>query len=149
MGKKKRYIHRVKKFGTKMFNFLDKIDGTDDDKISSSKVSLEIDSLDVVDRGNQTVKFTAKILGPVTSGAEGHNIKYKIAEVGKTGAASLSNDICSVSDKASATATLTFSNAPTTDHTVIVNDGTTAKTYIAMAGGDGKPRRAKGKTAPG
>ena len=38
MGKKKRYIHRVKKFGKKMFNFLDKVDGTDDEILSDSRI---------------------------------------------------------------------------------------------------------------
>ena len=126
------------------------MDGTDDDKISDSRAALFIQSLSVSDRGNQTVSFVAKVQGPVTSGAEGHNIKYKVAEASALSAASLSNDVCSVSDKASPKVTLTFSNAPTTGHTVIVNDGTTVKTHEAAAiaagtiSGDSPPKFSRG-----
>ena len=93
MAKKKRYIHRTAKFGAKAFQFLDNLDGTDDDKISDPRAALFIQSLSVSDRGNQTVSFVAKVQGPVTSGAEGHNIKYKVAEASALSAASLSNDV--------------------------------------------------------
>lgn len=63
MGKKKRYIHRVKKFGRKMFNFLDKVDGTDDDILADTNIDNIIDRVTVTDRGNGTIFITSRAIG--------------------------------------------------------------------------------------
>ena len=77
MGKKKRYIHRVKKFGKKMFNFLDRLDGNLDDIITDStgKVDDIIDEVFVTDRGDQTIKLDARALG---TNFTGKNITYTV-----------------------------------------------------------------------
>ena len=54
MGKKRRYIHRAKKFATKAFHFLDGIDGTEDGIITDSAGYIEdiIESITLTkDRG--------------------------------------------------------------------------------------------------
>ena len=64
MGKKRRYIQRVKKFGTKMFNFLDKVDGTADSILSASEIDNIVESLTLLkDRGNQTIALNSRLLG--------------------------------------------------------------------------------------
>lgn len=63
MGKKRRYIHKVKKFGRKMFDFLDKVDGTDDDILSDSRIDNVIDRVTVKDRGNRTISITSRAIG--------------------------------------------------------------------------------------
>ncbi len=63
MGKKRRYIHRVKKFGTKMFKFLDKVDGTADSILSASEIDNIIERVTVADRGNRTISITSRAIG--------------------------------------------------------------------------------------
>ena len=63
MGKKKRYIHRVKKFGTKMFNFLDKVDGTQDSSLEDPEIDNIIERVTVADRGNRTISITSRAIG--------------------------------------------------------------------------------------
>lgn len=75
MGKKRRYIQRVKKFGTKMFKFLDKVDGTADDKLEDSRIDNIIERIIVTDRGNQTIKLDARALG---ADFTGKNITYTV-----------------------------------------------------------------------
>lgn len=64
MGKKRRYLNRVKKFGNKMFRWLDSCDGTRDDQLLDSRIDTVISSLSIVDRGNQTFNFVATCTGP-------------------------------------------------------------------------------------
>jgi hypothetical protein len=78
MGKKRRYIQRVKKFGTKMFNFLDKVDGQAADGIldtSGTKIDNIIESVFVTDRGNQTIKLDARAIG---ANFTGESITYTV-----------------------------------------------------------------------
>lgn len=72
MGKKRRYIHKVKKFGRKMFEFLDKVDGTDDDILSDSRIDNVIDRVTVKDRGNRTISITSRAIGANFSAEEMH-----------------------------------------------------------------------------
>ena len=82
MGKKKRYIQRVKKFGTKMFKFLDKVDGTKDDILSDSRIDNIIESITLAkDRGNQTVAFDSRLLG---ANFTGKHVRYLVTEAGGT-----------------------------------------------------------------
>jgi hypothetical protein len=63
MGKKKRVLLNPKKFGKKHFEFLDNLDGTDDDIIRSSVVPLTIRTLNLVDNGDRTIKLSAELYG--------------------------------------------------------------------------------------
>lgn len=72
MGKKKRYIHRVKKFGKKMFNFLDKVDGTDNEILSDSRIDNIIDRVTVADRGNGTIFINSRAIGANFTGEQMH-----------------------------------------------------------------------------
>ncbi len=66
MGKKRRYIHRAKKFTTKAFNFLDKIDGSKDGVITDTAGHIDdiIEKITVAkDRGNQTVALDCRLTG--------------------------------------------------------------------------------------
>ena len=76
MGKKRRYINRPDKFATKAFKFLDKVDGTTDDDLQSNKIDTFVERVTVTDLGNQTFKFTARIMGPGDSGLAGDKVKY-------------------------------------------------------------------------
>ena len=68
MGKKRRYIQRATKFGKKAFNFLDKLDGTRDSKLLSSKLDTFISEITLVDRGNRTFSIQVEGMGPGTGG---------------------------------------------------------------------------------
>jgi hypothetical protein len=63
MGKKRRYIQRVNKFGRKMFNFLDKLDGTDDEILAHPEIDNLIDRVTVTDRGNGTIFINSRAIG--------------------------------------------------------------------------------------
>lgn len=81
MGKKRRYIQRVKKFSKKAFNFLDKLDGTADSDLTSSKIDTHISRIVVTDRGNQTISFVARCHGPgdtTTGNLQGDKVIYTI-----------------------------------------------------------------------
>ena len=81
MGKKRRYINRAAKFGKKMFNFLDKVDGTQDSKLLSTKLDTAISKITLVDRGNQTFSIQCEGYGPgdsTTAGLEGDKVKYTV-----------------------------------------------------------------------
>ena len=82
MGKKRRYIHKVKKFGRKMFDFLDKLDGTQDSKLLSSKIDTIVSKITVADRGNQTMSLQFEGMGPGVSpqaeGLEKDRVVYKV-----------------------------------------------------------------------
>lgn len=80
MGKKKRAIQRVKKFGTKMFKFLDKVDGTTDSILSDSRIDDIVESITLTnDRGNQTVALDCRLLG---ADFEDKHVRYIITEEG-------------------------------------------------------------------
>lgn len=49
---------------TKYFQFLDNIDGANDESLDSAKLEARFQSVDVTDIGNQTFKFTAFPQGP-------------------------------------------------------------------------------------
>lgn len=82
MGKKRRYIQRAKKFAKKAFNFLDKLDGTQDSILLSSKVDTIISKIIVADRENQTMSLQFEGMGPGSStggvGLEKDRVIYKI-----------------------------------------------------------------------
>ena len=63
MGKKKRILINPKKFGKKHFEFLDNLDGTDDNVISSTLVPATIRTLNLVDNGDRTVSISAEAYG--------------------------------------------------------------------------------------
>ena len=63
MGKKRRILTNPKKFGKKYFEFLDNLDGTDDNVISSTLVPLTIRTLNLVDNGDRTVSISAEVYG--------------------------------------------------------------------------------------
>ena len=80
MGKKRRYIHRAKKFATKAFHFLDGIDGTEDGIITDSAGYIEdiIESITLTkDRGNQTVALDCRLAGTDWTGKF---VQYKIKD---------------------------------------------------------------------
>ena len=82
MGKKRRYIQRLNKFGKKAFNFLDKLDGTQDSQLSSTKLETIISKITVSDRENQTISLQFEGMGPGAStgaaGLEKDRVIYKI-----------------------------------------------------------------------
>ena len=79
MGKKRRILTNPKKFGKKHFEFLDNMDGTDDNIISSTKVSPTLRTLNLVDNGDRTVKITAELFG---SGSAIDTLRYLIIATG-------------------------------------------------------------------
>ena len=96
MGKKRRYIHKAGKFGRKMFGFLDKLDGTQDSSLSSSKIDTAITKITITDIGNETFKFVADCIGPGTGDGdhiEGDKVVYTI-----DGAAVNANGIITIAD---------------------------------------------------
>lgn len=64
MGKKRRAINRARKFATKYFKFLDKLDGNAADG-AIEEYDAYIDTLTVTDNNNQTVTLTGRVLGNV------------------------------------------------------------------------------------
>ena len=79
MGKKRRYIHKVKKFGRKMFDFLDKLDGNAaNDVLEDARIDNVIDRVTVVDRGNRTIFINSRALGADFSAEEMH---YQVNEL--------------------------------------------------------------------
>tara|TARA_B100000427_G_scaffold326523_1_gene335366 strand:- start:1573 stop:2499 length:927 start_codon:yes stop_codon:yes gene_type:complete len=82
MGKKKRAIHRSKKFSSKYFQFLDNLDGTNDDSLQFSQIESEVKKVLVTDNGNQTISAQIMAIGPGdatgTAGLTGDKVKYKI-----------------------------------------------------------------------
>lgn len=82
MGKKKRVLLNPKKFGKKHFEFLDNLDGTDDNIISSTTVPLTIRTLNLVDNGDRTIKLTAEIYG---SGSGINELGYQFWVTGGVG----------------------------------------------------------------
>jgi hypothetical protein len=81
MGKKRRYIQHATKFAKKMFSFLDKIDGTADSDLTSSKIDTHISKITVTDRGNQTMSFEAQVFGPgdtTTANLLGDHVIYTV-----------------------------------------------------------------------
>jgi len=63
MGKKKRVLLNPKKFGKKNFEFLDNLDGVNDDIISSTKVPATLRTLGLVDNGDRTISINAQLFG--------------------------------------------------------------------------------------
>ena len=65
MGKKRRILTRTTKFAKKYFEFLDKVDGTDDDIIDTSggRGDPFIDTVTVTDLNNQTVTVAGTAIG--------------------------------------------------------------------------------------
>lgn len=82
MGKKKRYIHRASKFGKKAFNFLDKLDGTQDSQLKDTKLDSFITKVTLIDRGNQTYAIQVEASGPgedpSNDALENDTVKYII-----------------------------------------------------------------------
>ena len=70
MGKKKRYIMRAAKFGKKMFNFLDKLDGTQDSNLTDSRIDTSISKISITDRGNRTYAIQVEGRGPGDTNAK-------------------------------------------------------------------------------
>tara|TARA_A200000159_G_C7338383_1_gene346068 strand:- start:9573 stop:10358 length:786 start_codon:yes stop_codon:yes gene_type:complete len=64
MGKKRRFIHRARKFAKKYFKILDGFDGNDDAQVES--YGAFIDTITATDNNNQTVTFTGRVLGKVS-----------------------------------------------------------------------------------
>ena len=65
MGKKRRFIHRARKFAKKYFKVLDGFDGSTDDAEIESYAAF-IDTITATDNNNQTVTFTGRVLGKVS-----------------------------------------------------------------------------------
>ena len=63
MGKKKKILLYPKKYALKHFEFLDKLDGSDDNVISSTKVAPVLRTLGLVDNRDRTVSVTAEFFG--------------------------------------------------------------------------------------
>lgn len=82
MGKKRRYIHRATKFAKKMFNFLDKLDGTRDSTLKSTKIDTVLTQINIADRGNQTFSVSFEAMGPgdaaSTNSLQGDRVVYTI-----------------------------------------------------------------------
>ena len=79
MGKKRRILTNPKKFGKKYFEFLDNLDGTDDNQIRSSIVPLTIRTLNLADNGDRTIKISAELYGDASSDPR---IKYTLIMTG-------------------------------------------------------------------
>ena len=82
MGKKRRIIQRIHKFGKKYFAFLDGLDGTRDSQLLSSKLDTMISEINVSDRGNQTMSLQFEGFGPGASaqaaGLEKDRVMYSV-----------------------------------------------------------------------
>jgi hypothetical protein len=82
MGKKRRYIQRASKFGKKMFNFLDKLDGIRDSTLKSTKLDTVLTEINLIDRGNQTFSVSFEAMGPgdpvSTNSLQGDRVTYTI-----------------------------------------------------------------------
>ena len=73
MGKKRRILTRTTKFAKKYFEFLDKVDATTNTPESGGEESDDIlervdpfiDTISIVDNGNQTITVTGRVLGNV------------------------------------------------------------------------------------
>tara|TARA_Y100000114_G_scaffold136910_1_gene138772 strand:+ start:774 stop:2060 length:1287 start_codon:yes stop_codon:yes gene_type:complete len=82
MGKKRRIINRIHKFGKKYFAFLDGLDGTRDSQLLSSKLQTMISEINISDLGNQTISLQFEGFGPGTSaqatGLEKDRVVYSI-----------------------------------------------------------------------
>ena len=70
MGKKRRYINRAAKFGKKMFNFLDNLDGVQDSNLADSRIDTSISKISITDRGNRTYAIQVEGRGPGDSTAK-------------------------------------------------------------------------------
>lgn len=125
MGKKRRAINRINKFGKKAFNFLDKVDGVDDGLLSLTRTGesrAEIKDFTLTDNENQTIAFVTSVFGSAThvqydSDAEGKAVTA-IAVTSATGAAAASAQC------------ITFNNKN--------NDGEFTILVPKLAGGSGK-----------
>jgi hypothetical protein len=82
MGKKKRYIHRAKKFAKKAFNFLDGLDGLRDSQLNLSTLDTLVTDITLVDRGNQTYALRVQGSGPGdstgTANLQADKLKYSV-----------------------------------------------------------------------
>ena len=67
MGKKKRILLNPKKFGKKHFEFLDNLDGTDDNIISSTVVPATLRTLNLTNKGDRTISVSAELYGSGSS----------------------------------------------------------------------------------
>lgn len=67
MGKKKRVLLNPKKFGKKHFEFLDNLDGTDDNVISSTVVPASLRTLNLTNKGDRTISVSAELYGSGSS----------------------------------------------------------------------------------
>ena len=63
MGKKRRIITNPKKFGVKHFEFLDNMDGVDDNVISDSRVPKTFRTLGLSQNNDQTISVSAQLFG--------------------------------------------------------------------------------------
>ena len=109
MGKKRRIFTNPKKFGSKYFEFLDNLDGTDDNVISSTRVTPTIRTLGLADNGDRTIKVTAQMFG---SGSAINDMQILIT---KTGSVALASPVVSSerpSPNASSRGYLYTSSAP-------------------------------------
>lgn len=64
MGKKRRYLHRSRKFAKKAFKFLDKADGSAADGAIEAYDPF-VDTIVVTDNEDQTITITGRVLGNV------------------------------------------------------------------------------------
>lgn len=66
---------------TKYFQFLDNIDGANNESLDSAKLETRFESLVITDNGNQTFKFVGQLQGPgdsTTAGLEGDKVKFTV-----------------------------------------------------------------------
>ena len=85
MGKKRRILTNPKKFGKKHFEFLDNLDGTDDNVISSTTVPATLRTLGLVANGDRTVKVSSELYG---SGSSIANLQLFVLTTGGVNLAS-------------------------------------------------------------
>tara|TARA_B100000085_G_scaffold93613_1_gene84770 strand:+ start:302 stop:1165 length:864 start_codon:yes stop_codon:yes gene_type:complete len=76
MGKKRRILTNIKKFGKKHFEFLDQADGTDDGRIQLENSPTVIHSLNLANNDDQTIRLSATIFG--SSSAPRARLRYRI-----------------------------------------------------------------------
>lgn len=76
MGKKRRFIHRARKFAKKYFKVLDGFDGNADDS-EIEEYAAFIDTIVATDLNNQTVQLTGRVLGNVSAVAD-DGIEYSL-----------------------------------------------------------------------
>ena len=83
MGKKRRLFHKIAKYGRKHFEILDRMDGVDDDVISSAHLTgaTALRTLGLVDNGDRTVSLHATMFG---SGSAIHHGRVNIHMTGGT-----------------------------------------------------------------